>query len=110
MTAALKPSKKYRHVFAIVRYETDADLTTPIDLRVTVKKIVTDPEYAQKEVQRLNELNKEKGSYYFIQVTRFEETPLEIEALPSQSLVSSGRAAVQEVAAESGAAADRSVQ
>jgi hypothetical protein len=83
MSDSLKPNRKYGHVYAIVRYETDADLSTPIDLRVTVKKIVTDPQYGEAEVERLNELNKDKGCHYFMQVTRLEEAPLHVEAVPS---------------------------
>ncbi len=74
MAATLKPSKNYQHIYAILRYETDADEKVPIDLRVTVKKVVVDPHYAESEVKRLNELNQDKGSYYFCQLTRFEDT------------------------------------
>lgn len=78
MADTLKPNKKYGHLYAIIRFETDEDTKTPIDLRVTVKKVVNDPHYAAREVERLNELNKEKGSYYFYQITRFEEVPVEV--------------------------------
>ncbi len=107
MTEVLKPNKKYGHVYAIIRYETDAAQATPIDLRVTVKKIVTDPHYAEKEVQRLNDLNKEKGSYYFLQVTRFEDAPVPFQAVPPIMSSDRGDADVQGVGAEPGAAADR---
>ena len=30
----------------------------------------------------MNELNRDKGSYYFYQVTRFEDALVEIETLP----------------------------
>jgi hypothetical protein len=86
MAATLKPSNKYQHLFAILRYETDTDEKVPIDLRVTVKKVVVDAHYAQSEVKRLNELNKDKGSYYFCQVTRFEDAPVEVEMLPAMQL------------------------
>jgi hypothetical protein len=72
----LKPSPHHDHVYAILRYEMDAGEAVPIDLRVTVKKIVTDPHFADQEVRRLNDLNKDKGSYYFVQVTRMEKTPV----------------------------------
>lgn len=81
--ADLKPNRRYGHLYAIVRYETDADPNAPIDLRVTVKKVVTDRNHAAQEVARLNELNKEKGSYYFCQVTRLEELPVQAQAVPS---------------------------
>ena len=82
MAGAMKPNKKYDHIYAIVRYETDEGEDAPIDLRITVKKVVVDPDYAEKEVERLNALNKDKGSYYFCQVTRFEDVPVEAEAVP----------------------------
>lgn len=69
--------RRFDHVYAIVRYETDAPETVPIDLRVTVKKIVLDPHVAEAEVKRLNELNQGKGSYYFSQVTRIAQGVLE---------------------------------
>ncbi len=81
MAGAMKPNKRHEHVYAIIRHETDADENSPIHLRVTVKKIVSDPQYAETEVKRLNELNKDKGSYYFYQVTRFEDAPVEARAI-----------------------------
>ncbi len=86
MSVGMKPNQKYQHMYAIIRYETDADMNAAIDLRITVKKVVVDPHYAEQEVKRLNELNKDKGSYYFCQVTRFEDTPVEIQALPPMQL------------------------
>ena len=83
MADALKPNKKYGHLCAILRYETDADPMTPIDLRVTVKKVVCDPRYAACEVERLNKLNQEKGRYYFSQVTRFEDVPVPVREAAS---------------------------
>jgi hypothetical protein len=87
MTDSLKPSKRYDHVYAIVRYETDAEESTPIDIRITVKKIVTDPLIAKSEVRRLNGLNADKGSFYFMQVTRFEEVALPVEGSPSDARI-----------------------
>src|SRR3954451_11557417 len=80
MAETLKPNRKYQHIYAIIRYETDAGEETPVDLRFTVKKVVSDPHYAEQEVKRLNNLNQEKGSYYFWQVTRFEDTALESQS------------------------------
>jgi hypothetical protein len=88
MPGGMKPSNKYTHIYAIIRYETDADKDAPIDLRITVKKVVVDPHYAETEVKRLNDLNKDKGSYYFCQVTRFEDAPVEVRALPSMQWTS----------------------
>jgi len=75
MADTLKPNKKYGHLYAIIRH--DAGSHAPIDQQVTVKKVVSDPLYAAREVERLNELNSEKGCYYFYQITRFEEIPVE---------------------------------
>lgn len=78
----MKPNKKYEHLYAIVRYERNVDGNLLIDLRVTVKKIVTDGDYAAQEVARLNELNADKGAYYFFQVTRFESPPVDVVPVP----------------------------
>ena len=87
MVGGMKPNRKYQHMYAIISYETDSDMNTPIDLRITVKKVVVDPHYAEEEeVKRLNELNKDKGSYYFCQVTRFEDAPVEVQVLPPMQL------------------------
>lgn len=91
MSASLKPHKKYEHLFAIVRYDSAADPLCPIDFRVTVKKIVADATYAASEVKRLNELNQDKGSYYFYQITRFEDVPVETQSIAApEHLVSRG--------------------
>ncbi|MEX0701337.1 MAG: hypothetical protein WD069_04515 [Planctomycetales bacterium] len=79
--APLKPSARHDHVFAIVRFESDAGEDVPIDVRVSVTKIVTDPAVADAEVHRLNELNHGKGSYYFSQVTRIEKSVAEARPL-----------------------------
>ena len=68
----LTPSPKHEHLYAIVRFDADADPATPADLRFTVKKVVRDASYAESEAKRLNELNGTKGCHYFVQVTRFE--------------------------------------
>ncbi len=82
MPGNLKPNKKSEHLYAVIRYEIDAGNDTPIDLRITVKKVVVDPNFAAREVKRLNDLNREKGSYYFYQITRFEDAFVEVESIP----------------------------
>jgi hypothetical protein len=89
MVATFKPNNKYLHMYAISRYETDADDKAPIDFRITVKKVVVNPHYAESEVKRLNELNKDKGAYYFCQITRFEDAPGEVQALAAMQLTAS---------------------
>lgn len=65
--------RNYLHAYAIVRYETERDPSVPINDRITVKKIVFDPDYAESETRRLNELNRDKGACYFWQITRIEQ-------------------------------------
>lgn len=60
-------------VFAIVRYDEFQDSRTPIDVRVTVTRIVHDEATARAEVKRLNDLNSAKGSRYWFQATRLAE-------------------------------------
>jgi hypothetical protein len=86
MASTLKANRKYQHLYAITRYAPHADEKTPLDLRFTVTKVVTDAEYAQQEVNRLNELNKEKGYCYFFQITRFEEVPTSAQPISPMEL------------------------
>ena len=72
----LKPNPRYDHVFAIVRFDSDAAEAVRIDARITIKKIVWDAEQADSEVRRLNKLNAGKGCHYFSQVTRLERTSM----------------------------------
>lgn len=53
--------------FAIVRI--DSDLQSDED-RFTVTRVVWDQAFAESEVARLNELNRDKGAHYFWQSTR----------------------------------------
>jgi hypothetical protein len=55
--------------FAIVRI--DADLHNDED-RFTVTRVVWDQAFAESEVTRLNELNRDKGARYVWQATRAE--------------------------------------
>ena len=55
--------------FAIVRV--DAHFQRDED-RFTVTRIVWDQVFAESEVRRLNELNRDKGARYFCQATRAE--------------------------------------
>jgi len=83
MADAPKQNRKFGHVYAIVRYDADAPEGSPIDFRVTVKKVVYDPAFAESEVKRLNALNEDKGSFYFSQLTRLEDVPVEVQNLES---------------------------
>jgi len=70
------------HVYAIVRIDEFLGNDTPIEHRITVKKVMRDADKAAREVERLNRLQKDKGVQYFSQTTRIERTdqvPLENE-------------------------------
>lgn len=73
----MKKHSKLDHVFAIIRVETSGDYSW--ENRITVTKIIKDEAIAQREAERLNKLNAEKGCLYFWQLTRMEPdsgTPL----------------------------------
>ena len=97
MGNALKPNRKYEHLYAIVRYVTNADEATPIDLRFLVTKVVSDGNYAQREANRLNTLNKDKDYHYFVQITRFEEVPPAAAPVPPMLLDSAAATPAREV-------------
>jgi hypothetical protein len=54
-------------VYAVVRVD---EYSSGRDA-ITVKEVLPTIEAAEKEVERLNELNRDKGSYYFWQTTRY---------------------------------------
>jgi hypothetical protein len=54
-------------VYAVVRINREYALENA----VTVKEIVPSMEEALMEVQRLNQLNSDKGAHYFAQATRY---------------------------------------
>ncbi len=72
----LKPSRRHDHAYAIVRFDATAGDGVPLELRITVTKVVHDGNHADAEVRRLNELNRDKGACYFAQITRLERTPV----------------------------------
>ena len=40
MVPTLKPNNNFKHIYAIIRYKEDAGEEAPIELRITVKKVV----------------------------------------------------------------------
>jgi len=71
------PNPNYDHVYAIVRVELDVlskDASDPDSVAnsVTVKKLLWSEADATAEIKRLNELNRDKGCFYFSQITRLE--------------------------------------
>lgn len=71
------PARLRAPVYAIVRVETDTDSGTPWENRVSVVRVVADPQFADAEVERLNALNAHRGCRYFKQLTRFENPPVD---------------------------------
>jgi hypothetical protein len=61
-----------KHAYAIVRVDEFLKPDTPMEHKITVKKIVWSMQIALNEVKRLNELKKGKMSYYFWQYTRID--------------------------------------
>jgi hypothetical protein len=82
MATSMKPSKKYTHLHAIVRYAKEASDITPLELRFQIVKLVEDPNYALQEANRLSQLNEAKGYHYFVQIARFEEPKVEAQPVP----------------------------
>lgn len=82
----IQPSPRHDHLYAIIRYEADAPADTPIEFRVTIKKLVRSARQADEEIHRLNALNGGKGSYYFAQVTRLEHDVVAVEAVERERL------------------------
>lgn len=71
------PNPNFDHVYAIVRVELDVlakDASDPDSVAnsVTVKKLLWNEAEAAAEVRRLNDLNRNKGCFYFSQITRLE--------------------------------------
>ena len=60
--------KPREDAYAVVRIDLDSELAWPD--RVTVKEVVSSEELARREVQRLNQLNADKGCIYFATHTR----------------------------------------
>lgn len=73
-----QPNSKYDHVYAIVRVDAFDDANTPVEALCTVTKIVWTEEAAVTEVARLNQLNNDKGSRYFFQLSRLERKHEEV--------------------------------
>ena len=68
------PNARYAHVFAIVRVD-DLFEDSPLENRITITKVLLSEDAAEREVKRLNKLNKDKGAVYFWRVGRMERSP-----------------------------------
>jgi hypothetical protein len=63
------------NLYAILRHDAFHNEGTAVQGRVTVKGIVSDLEFAKREVDRLNHLNEEKGCYYWWTPARWWPPP-----------------------------------
>lgn len=67
-----KGQEAYRPGFAIVRVDLFFDHDVAPRDRITVKKVIASREEAEREVTRLNALQRDKGCVYFWQATRVQ--------------------------------------
>ena len=65
----LKANQRYEHGFAVVRVDRFLDVSSAPQNAVTVTKVLLSQAEAEAEVARLNQLNKEKATYFW-QITR----------------------------------------
>lgn len=65
-------NKRSAHVYAIIRVDLFLGDTVSPERKIAVKKIVMDVAIAEAEVKRLQDLQKDEGVVYFMQVTRLE--------------------------------------
>ena len=65
--------RQSKHLYAVIRVDKDYSESEPWESRISVKEVVLTPEEAEKEVERLNQLNGLKNDYYFWQTTRLVE-------------------------------------
>jgi hypothetical protein len=75
-------NKDYEHVYAVIRSDDFLGDDCPSEEKVTVKMIVRDRDEAEREVARLNALQKPGGPHYFWQVTRLLQAPVVAEGAP----------------------------
>lgn len=62
-----------QRAWAVIRVDSsDVEASRAEDLvhRIVIREVVLDQATADSEVERLNLLNRDKGAYYFAQVTR----------------------------------------
>ena len=66
-------NSKYEHVFAVIRVEDYPDVEQDeIEDVFTITKILRRQDDAEREVERLNNLNRDQSTKYFWQITRLE--------------------------------------
>ena len=67
--SAESPHSKCPHVYAIVRFDLYVDPSS--EHSATVVKVLSSPELAEQEAERLRQVNKDKDCTYVVQTTRF---------------------------------------
>jgi hypothetical protein len=70
MGAVDKPHSCYEHVYAIVRADLPLNQAMP-ENSVSVVKVMSSRQMADREAARLNGINKDKACRYFVNTTRF---------------------------------------
>lgn len=68
------PGRSRTPCVAILRVDDFGDVDAAVENCVTVKCVMFDEAFARREVERLNMLNRDKGSRYYIQATRLIQT------------------------------------
>src|SRR4051812_6303600 len=71
-TQRAKQRDRHDHAYAVVRVDDFLGADSPVEDRITIKKVVRDRETAESEADRLNRLQKEPGVRYLAQITRLE--------------------------------------
>jgi hypothetical protein len=67
------PHARHRHAYVILRVDHVGE-GEKIREHVQVKKVVTDQDYARREVDRLNLLNNRKNSEYYWEIAQLDTT------------------------------------
>ena len=69
-----KPHSKFRHVYAIVRFDLPPNAENP-ENTVSVVKVFSSRTHAEHEIVRLNGVNASKACRYVLQVTKLIPWP-----------------------------------
>jgi hypothetical protein len=69
MVDSEKPHSKFEHLYAIIRFDIPVDVDDP-ENSIAVVKVLSTRQAAEKEVARLNHINREKACRYVLYTTR----------------------------------------
>jgi hypothetical protein len=67
-----RSATRSERAYAIVRVDDFLGVDAPIEHRIAIKKVMGDADAAEREVERLNRLQKAPGVRYFSQITRID--------------------------------------